>query len=304
MLVLVGAGLSARVGYPTYDVYAAQLLTDFGVTVSEEIREDASAVAETVKSYLARNGRLPEFHAHLERSFGLPGRSRDYDPVHRLLVRSGFRAVVTTNYDSILEDAVSADGKRCEEFDLCARRFPILDFLRETGAGRNRSSVLHLHGYFRNPRRLVITTRDYYWRYGPYYQVGTDGTRTARWRSSPHTRVLWTLFVMYPILFVGFSLRDPALRHILEVVDQDFERGGALDHYAIVGASNEIEEAATRDELARYGVEPIFYRVNPPPAPGYPADHSALEALVEDLCGITEPPPMRRGLDFTARMLA
>jgi hypothetical protein len=124
MLLLVGAGLSARVGYPTYDAYAAQLLTDFGVTVSEEIREDASAVAETVKSYLARNGRLPEFHAHLERSFGLPGRSRDYDPVHRLLVRSGFRAVVTTNYDSILEDAVSADGKRCEEFDLCARSSP------------------------------------------------------------------------------------------------------------------------------------------------------------------------------------
>jgi hypothetical protein len=63
MLLLVGAGLSARVGYPTYDGYAAQLLEDFGVTVSADIRGDASAVAETVKSYLSQNGRLPEFHA-------------------------------------------------------------------------------------------------------------------------------------------------------------------------------------------------------------------------------------------------
>lgn len=307
MLLVVGAGLSARIGYPTFDAYAERLVNDFGITLDGIPSDDPGAIAGLVRASLEESGRLSEFHAHLERTFGPNGRSQYYDRVHRLLVGAGFRGVVTTNYDSVLEDAASADGRRCEELDLCAPRpFAIFDFLRATSAGRSRDFVLHLHGYFRNPDRLVMTTGDYGRRYGSYYETSSDGTQTAQLNlNTMHRKVLWALFVTYPVLFVGFSLRDPALRHILEVIDQDFERGRDLDHYAVMGAADEIQQASDRDELSRYGITPIFYPVTRSPGPGVPDDHRALDDLLASLCGSTsEPAPHRRGEDFTARMLA
>ena len=118
-------------------------------------------------------------------------------------MRGGFRGVVTTNYDSVLEDAVSADGARCEELDLCAPRpFAIFDFLRATSAGRSRAFVLHLHGWFRNPQHLVMTSDDYATRYGTYYETTPDGDEVRRDLDTVHRKVLWALLVSYPILFV------------------------------------------------------------------------------------------------------
>lgn len=297
MLLLVGAGLSAGVGYPTLDAYAEDLAAHFGVAVAPPVSEDASAVVQAVKDHLREAARLDQFYGHLERSFGPSVRQRDYDSIHRLLVRANFRAIATTNYDSVLEDAARADRNRAEEVDLCARRYAALEFVRQSSAGRQRSMILHIHGYFRNPKRLVLTTRDYFWRYGPY-EVIQNGARALRWRETPHVRMLWSLFATYPVLFVGFSMRDLALRHILQVVDQDFQRGGDLDHYAIMGARSGDEEAATREDLSRYGVEPVFYRVNPPAAPGRGSDHGELEPLLADLCRD------RKGTALTRKMLA
>jgi hypothetical protein len=306
MVVVVGAGLSARVGYPTFNAYASSLANDFAVTVDGVPKDDPSAVAGAVKASLQQSGRLAEFYAHLERTFGPDGRRQYYDRVHDLIVAGGFRGIVTTNYDSVLEDAASADSKRCEELDLCAPRpFAVFDFLRATSAGRTRAFVLHLHGYFRNPQQLVMTADDYSERYGPYYETSPDGAQTARVTlNNMHRKVMWALFVTYPVMFIGFSLRDPALRHILEVIDRDFERGRDLDHYAVMGAFDDIEQARYRDELSRYGITPIFYPVTPSAGPGYPDDHRALEDLLVTLCGTAPAPaPHRRGEDFTARML-
>lgn len=301
MLLLVGAGLSARVGYPTLDEYARNLVDDFHVSVPADVSmEDASAVIQAVKEHTQREHRLSSFYRHLERSFDPTVRDQEYDSVHRLLVGANFRAIATTNYDSVLEDAArgGAARNRAEEFDICANRRTALEFMRTTSAGRHRASILHVHGYFRNPRQLVITTRDYFWRYGPYEIPNASGGRALRWRETVNVKVLWWVFATYPVLFVGFSMRDLALRHILQVVDHDFDRGGDLDHYAIMGARTDDEEATITDDLSRYGVEPIFYRVNPPTGPGRDADHGELEPLIADLCR------ERRGTAITNSMLA
>lgn len=306
MLAVVGAGLSARVGYPTFSEYAAALVNDFGVNVDGVPSDDPAAIAGAVKASLEENGRLLEFHAHLERTFGPSGRRAYYDRTHELIVAAGFRGIVTTNYDSVLEDAASADNARCEDLDLCAPRpFAIFDFLRAVSAGRTRAFVLHLHGYFRNPQHLVMTTDDYSQRYGPYDETTPGGERTVRVAlNTMHRKVLWALLVTYPAMFIGFSLRDPAFRHILELIDQDFERGRDLDHCAVIGAVDGAQESRDREELKRYGITPLFYAVTPSPGPGYPDDHSGLEDLVATLSGTRAgAAPQRRGEDFTARML-
>ena len=210
MLLVVGAGLSTRVGYPTFDAYASRLVEDFGVTINDVPRDDPSAVAGAVKASLETDDRLPEFYGHLEQTFGPNGRREYYDRVHELIVSAGFRGIVTTNYDSVLEDAASARSVRCEHLDLCAPRpFAVFDFLRAISADRTREFVLHLHGYFRNPEQLVMTTQDYDLRYGSYYETSPDGGQgIRRTLDTMHRKVMWASFVTYPVLFVGFSLRD------------------------------------------------------------------------------------------------
>jgi hypothetical protein len=306
LLAVVGAGLSARVGYPTFSQYAAALVNDFGVNVDGVPSDDPSAIAGAIKTSLEQDGRLSEFHTHLEQTFEPDGRRAYCDRAHELVVAAGFRSIVTTNYDSVLEDAASAGSARCEHLDLCApRRFAVFDFLRATAAGRTRAFVLHLHGYFRNPEHVVITTDDYSQRYGPYDETTPRGEHTVRVAlNTMHRKVLWTLLVTYPAMFIGFSLRDPAFRHILELIDQDFERGRDLGHYAVIGTVDDDQESRDQEELKRYGITPVFYAVTPSPGAGYPDDHSGLESLLETLSGTPAgATPQRRGEDFTARML-
>jgi hypothetical protein len=306
MLLLVGAGVSMRVGYPSFDGYARELVQHFDVKVDHLPQEDASAIAGFVKTTLDEAGRVADFYAHLERTFGPARRREYYDQVHQVLVRAGFRGIVTTNYDSLLEDAASDDGPRCEDLDLCARRsFAVFDFLRATSGGRSRAFVLHLHGWFRSPQHLILTSDDYAKRYGPYFQHTDEGVQVRVDLDTMHRKVMWALFVSYPVLFVGFSLRDPALRHFLDLINNDFERGRDLDHFAVMGAADEAQEQHTAAELGQYGVTPIFYPVTRDPGLGADASHRALENVLVDLCGEPlGPPSRRRGEDFTARMLA
>jgi hypothetical protein len=217
MLLLVGAGVSMRVEYPSFESFAHQLVERFGVDVSHVPEDDPSAIAGAVKTGLAETDRLDEFYAHLELTFGPDGRAQRYDAVHRILVSAGFRGIATTNYDSVLVDAASAGGDRCEYLDLCLpRSFAVFDFLRATSGGRHRRSVLHVHGWFQNPEHLVVTSDDYARRYGPYYEETPEGGQVRVELDTMHRKVIWALLVSYPVLFVGFSLRDPALRHLCE----------------------------------------------------------------------------------------
>lgn len=303
MLLLVGAGVSMRLDYPSFEGYAQQLVERFGVDVSHVPEDDPSAIAGAVKTRLAEIGRLDEFYAHLERTFGPDGRPQQYDAVHRILVSAGFRGIATTNYDSVLEDAASADGDRCEDLDLCLpRSFAVFDFLRATSGGRHRKSVLHLHGWFHNPEHLVMTSDDYATRYGPYYTESPEGVQARVELDTVHRKVIWALLVSYPVLFVGFSLRDPALRHLLDVVNKDFQRGRELDHFALMGAVDDVQERRIAAELAHYGVTPIFYPVTL--LSGGLQDHSRMDDVLTALCeATTERTTRGRGEAFTDRML-
>jgi hypothetical protein len=116
-------------------------------------------------------------------------------------------------------------------------------------------------------------------------------------------KVVWTLLVTYPTLFVGFSLEDPALRHILRVISADFQRGRSLGHYAIAGADSEEEQAKATLRWKEHGITPVFYRIVRSQGLG-PDDHSNLTTLV---AGLGAELGVNHGLDpigdFTNRML-
>jgi hypothetical protein len=305
LVLFAGAGLSKRLGYPLWGEYVQALEGELGTKIDPR---PASLLewCEQIKHAFEITHRLDDYHAHIEQTFGRAG-GQPYDQLHLALVRLGFRGFVTTNYDPAIANAVIAtsgvSGSPCDSLDLGdPRSFAIFDFLRDLSAGVARKAVLHLHGYFRYPDRVILAESDYLERYGDYRSVDDEGFPTQRALDATPMKVTWSLLVTHPVLFIGFSLGDEALRHLLRVTQADFYRGRHLDHFAFVPSRSSEEEKRLDEAWMRFGITPIYYRVVASVELG--ADHSNLEVLVERLgreLGVdVEVDPL---MAFTATML-
>ncbi len=282
MLLFAGAGLSVGPGYPLWDRYLADLEKELGAEAPP--MDDPLDRAEWIKQSFVSAQRRDDYLAHIQKTFG-PKPASPYTPLQLALLRLGFRGVITTNFDPSLEHALSAENHRvgrlpCTALDLGdPRSFSIFDFLRLVGRGPTTEFVLHLHGVHDHPDHVVLAASDYSERYGNFTDVDRDGHPVHRTLDVILRKVVWALLVTYPTLFVGFSLSDPALRHILRVTSADFQRGRSLGHFAIVGAESEEEERKFTLAWRAYGITPVFYRVLRSPGLGSD-DHSNLTALV------------------------
>jgi SIR2-like domain len=264
MLLFVGAGLSLDLGYPLWDNYLAELDKELGAEAPST--DDPLERAEWIKQSFAEKGRLPDYLAHIQQTFGQKPAS-PYTPLQHALLQFGFRGVITTNFELSLENALSAGNlaasrPACSPLDLGdSRSFGVFDFLRLVGRGSATEFVLHLHGVHDHPERVVLAASDYRERYGDFTDVDRDGLPVHRTLDVILRKVVWALLVTYPTLFVGFSLNDPALKHILRVISADFQRGRSLGHFAIVGAESEEEEGKRTLAWREHGITPVFYRV-------------------------------------------
>jgi hypothetical protein len=90
------------------------------------------------------------------------------------------------------------------------------------------------------------------------------------------------LLTMRPVVFVGFSVEDPAFRLMLGFVHEDFELSPQPPaHIAILPSPGEEEEQCSARLLGRFGVLPVFYPVLRDGAGN--EDHGGLSTLVEEL---------------------
>jgi hypothetical protein len=282
LVLFVGAGLSKRLGYPLWVEYLEALEAELGATIDPR-PESVLEWCEEIKRGFGAGDRKDDYEAHIEQTFGRDGR-QPYDTLHLSLIRLGFRGFVTTNFDPALANtitAVSGGGSSCESLDLGEPRpFAVFDFLRALSAGVAQNAVLHLHGYYRHPERVVLAASDYRARYGDYESLGEDERPAQRALNTIAIKVTWAILVTHPVLFVGFSLSDEALRYLLRVTQADFFRGRHLDHFALVPSRSDEEEATLDEAWMRFGITPIYYRVVDSELG---VDHSNLDALIEFL---------------------
>jgi hypothetical protein len=305
-LLFVGAGLSLELGYPLWNDYLASLEKELGAEAPRT--EDPLERAEWIKCSFEDAQRSADYLAHIQQTFG-PKSAPSHTPLQRALIRLEFRGVITTNFDPSLENALSAENvaagrSTCTALDLGdPRPLSLFDFFRYTSRGHTTEFVLHLHGVHEHPDRVILAASDYRKGYGDFTSSDADGLPVHLALDVRLRKVIWALLVTYPTLFVGFSLNDPALRHILMVTSADFQRGRSLGHYAIVGARSDDEEQKLRLAWRKYGITPVFYRVVRSPGLGTD-DHSNLAALVAAFgagLGVSlGPDPIG---DFTDRML-
>jgi hypothetical protein len=183
-----GAGISRGVegerGFPGGRDLARDMAEKLlGRTVGDDEPLDLKQVAQEV--IWADNGRRNRLYEYLLRVFADPA----IKPLraHKALAALECN-VITTNYDTLIEDAFKQAEKRCGTV------------VRENDLTRMQDvNVVKIHGCITDVDKIVIAEEDYY-----------------RWLTSDSemkTLVrLW--FLQRPIVFIGFSLSDPNFRQL------------------------------------------------------------------------------------------
>lgn len=195
-LLWVGAGLSVAAGLPGTDRLIQKMVEEANRPL------DASLSFEKVAdAFIASTGKgaLGDL---LQRELAEPGR---LTPAHKAIARAtkegDFPAIVTTNYDDLLERALADEGVR-----IVHQALEDNSIIEDAGAVR----LLKLHGSKDDWKNVVLSGQSYerFSHSYPFLQSQLE-VRLRR----------------HPVLFVGCSLLDPRILKWLE--DQDEE---TLEH--------------------------------------------------------------------------
>jgi len=288
-IAFVGAGSSQRCGYPGWGALAQQLgdLVGLSPPSTIDLRKNplrALNFVEQVKACVnTRDRSLAQYHAALQQMFA-PKKLKAHDNFHEQLVGLPFRAIVTSNYDEVLESALGAVrvGLRAVSCDIDDdARATSSQFLRSLDRLEDPPVILHVHGTHTKPTKIILGEQDYVRAYGWMHErrkkdeadgIGDVGEWTFQ------SRLMWALFATRSIVFIGFSLTDPYFNYLLEVVTKDLWEWNQQNHFAVMSLSNEDAEEAksfAKHLLHKHGIRVVFYEN----ADGL---HTGLDQLIRD----------------------
>jgi len=269
----IGAGTSARLGYPTWnDLIKALYLqaSEYTDVPPPERDSDMRWLAEVYGAEIGRHGSLQQVMREVcsaPISQGADDRDEELR-LHLLIARLPFTHFITTNYDNLIEEACDrlfeiSEGCKPSDTQRCLTRDgrnsePFSDFLRSFSQDSQRS-VLHLHGTLTGDH-LTLALGDYDLQY-------------------LHEAMLLRMFAILAtntVVFIGASLRDTDMMELVR--RSTFHTGGSQRHYAFLPDTRRAEEGMLRNS---YGIEPIFYS---------PDDHhEELERRLDQLLEFVEP---------------
>ena len=232
-VLFIGSGFSRAAALPSSASIAAFLtstLRDNQKTVDYQVAGQLDRVAELFEITYGRSRLVSAVESFLRTS------PRDFvSPSHRLLaslVKHGFvKTIITTNYDTLIEDACSALGTTLRVVAHESQLYV---------AAGDQPVLYKIHGDFSHPDLLVFTPADF-----------------QRWSIGPEARSIMTqlqaLFDRSAILFLGYSLSDFNILSLL--LGREFASRGAPRHkrFAALYSSDDFGDTATR--LRQYGVE-------------------------------------------------
>lgn len=251
--VFVGAGMSVAAGYPSWREMLREIARDLSIDVDD--LSDLAALAQwRISQDDGKTNVLNAIKSQL-------AASKPVTAALQSLARLPIRDYWTTNYDTLIEDALKETGRpvdvRASEGSLALRPGP--------GA----ALVYKMHGSITAPNDIVIATDDY------------ELFRRNRGSFLP---LLQGQLTTSTFLFVGMSLTDPNVRHVLSLIRERFP-DQPPQHYAIVRppqrsdySSKDIFEARHREhgywanDLRRYGLQVIEV-----------ADFSEIDALLSEV---------------------
>lgn len=287
-ILFVGSGLSMPVGFPSWDgllkqLEALALKVGAGFAVDDDLRKnDPLAYADKVKKHFNDNSKIDRYNNELHNIFS--GKKPNFKDFHKKLVKLPFPLILTTNYDTVLSDAlhqVQIDDGGNAEPNLC---FPVSNSTRPLVskflmALHNSldfpKMVAHLHGYFSLQNEIVLTKADYEKCYN-HFPIGTTQDEL---RPSLHFLILWSLMATRRIVFFGFGMKDPYLVRLLENVCSELWQWERPTHINIapIESSTATDTKAYAEKLREeFGVDTFFYENND-------QGHQQLVSLINEL---------------------
>jgi predicted ATPase len=257
----IGAGMSARFGFPEWSVFLRNLAKRANLSDAIEQRISAGQYEEAAGDLIAALGSA-QFQQLMADNFGnhvLQG--KQLDGAVALVPRLSSGPVITTNFDGLLEKVFQNAGCPFELVVWHSKANLAIPALAE-----NLTVLLKIHGDWRDPDDRVLTYAEYKENYGD-----PDGQLNLKLPLP----MLFERMAIRPVLFLGCSLQQDRTVAILKsVVEGD---SSLIRHFGVVQrlADDAAHEKRAADLLSR-GIVPIWY-----PA----GRHEKIQALLQYLAG-------------------
>ncbi len=255
LVPLVGAGVSRQASdnFPNWSgllrEMATNALTQRYVSDSELSQINSIIeknqflmAAETLRSKYP----LDEYYGFLQTRFRTPPTGPAQ--VHEALFRLNPPLILTTNFDTLLEDAYASKFRRNAVVWIPSGAPEVANYLH-TGTVPSPPGIFKLHGSIHERTSMILTEQDY---------------RGLIYRQPGYRLVVSAIFVTKVVLMLGFSGDDPELRLLLEEMREALMHRSEPDYIFLpANALNTLEERRWRED---FGLRIIPYE----PTPGHP----------------------------------
>jgi len=161
-------------------------------------------------------------------------RTELHQAIIRLFPQGAHPRIVTTNFDTLLIQALDQEGQREMSSWKISFAPALLPAKRFTG-------ICFLHGCVKEPNEMILTDKDI----GRAYMEEGWALKFAH-----------DMFREFDVLFIGYSLQDPPLRYLSLALEGTNNR----KRWAFVSISSDSHKQKNQEEdWRRRGVEPIWY---------------------------------------------
>jgi hypothetical protein len=232
-VVFAGAGMSIPAGYFDWKKLLEPVATKLGLIIAEEY--DLTLLAQFFVDTNKGRGQLNQLLAEEFHKAGITPTEN-----HKILSRLPINIFWTTNFDSLIEDALKDYGKtpdvKRHQADL-AINLPKRDAI-----------IYKMHGDITDISNVVFTKHDY----EDYYQ-----------KRELFSNAFKADFVSRTMLFIGFSFSDPNLDYLISRIRTILRDNPKADYYFIKEEEDtqKIRRQKIRVEsLKAYGLHPIWIK--------------------------------------------
>jgi len=260
-ILFVGAGLSvsgvrtAGKGLPDWDTLMLHMIDN--LRDSEKCDPDSLARLERllgegkhleIARFFKQLTRPDQFAAFLKAELNPPDIISS--KVHENILKTGFRGIITTNFDLVFE---------CQSNRLEPLVYP--QCLDDIDSFRRHGFFAKIHGCIRNTPNLAENL------------ILTEESYTALRSNDKYRTILHSLFVMHPILTVGFSFRDPDFLGLIDDLKAIFGEGMPTIYALMLDQGI----SRVREKWRKKGIEIILYK-----------EHSELSGFFEEMLNLSE----------------
>jgi SIR2-like domain len=200
-VLFVGAGVSMRLGLPSWQQLIARMATELGFDPAILLGSGASYLT-VAEYYKLEKGAIGGLRSWMDREWNVSEGELQKSIVHNQIVDLGFKYIYTTNYDRNLERI----------FDLRGAGYSKIVNAKDIAlADPKLPHIVKFHGDFDDDASMVLTESDYFERLN--FETPLD----VKFRADILGRMM---------LFVGYSLNDLNMRLLLYKMQKMWKTSG------------------------------------------------------------------------------